>query len=113
MSEIEGGDEVEAVVSQPAFQHNTFLLIFDNIERIDILLQVRPPSNRGSILITTRSPEVAVKRSNFVMHLEPFAADLGPDALYALTGFEAYNEDDKAAAAEICYLLGGLPLAMV
>ncbi|KAI4155540.1 MAG: hypothetical protein LQ340_000931 [Diploschistes diacapsis] len=38
------------------------------------------------------------------MHLDPFAADLGPDALYALTGFEAYNEDDKTAAAEICYL---------
>lgn len=47
------------------------------------------------------------------MHLDPFAADLGPDALYALTGFEAYNEDDKTAAAEICYLFGRLLLVMV
>ena len=92
---------------------HTFLLIFDNVERIDILLQVWPASIKGSLLITTRSPAVAAKRSNDIMHLEPFAARLGPEALYALTGFEGSNEEDKAAAEELCRLLGGLPLAFV
>jgi hypothetical protein len=33
--------------------------------------------------------------------------------LYALTGFEGADEEDKAAAEELCHLLGGLPLAIV
>jgi predicted ATPase len=80
---------------------------------IDILLQVWPASTKGSILITTRSPSVAAKRSNEIMHLEPFAAQLGPEALYALTGFEGVDDEDTATAEEICRLLGGLPLAIV
>lgn len=92
---------------------HTFLLIFDNVERIDILLQVWPANTKGSLLITTRSPAVAAKRSNNIMHLEPFAARLGSEALYALTGFEGDNEEDEAAAKELCRLLGGLPLAIV
>jgi hypothetical protein len=47
---------------------HTFLLIFDNVERIDTLLQVWPASTKGSLLITTRSPAVAAKRSNNIMH---------------------------------------------
>jgi hypothetical protein len=92
---------------------HTFLLIFDNVERIDILLQVWPASTKGSLLITMRSPVVAAKRSNDIMHLEPFAAHLGPGALYALTGFEGVKGEDKAAAEELCRLLGGLPLAIL
>lgn len=55
---------------------HTFLLTFDNVEKIDIqiLLQMWPTSTKGSLLITTRSPAVAAKRSNDIMHLEPFAA---------------------------------------
>ena len=92
---------------------HTFLLIFDNVDKIDILLQVWPASTRGSILITTRSPGVASRRSNATMHLEPFAAQYGSAALYALTGFEGFSKEDTAAAEEICRLLGGLPLAIV
>jgi len=47
------------------------------------------------------------------MHLELFAVQLGPEALYDLTGFKGANEEDTAAVEEICRLLGGLPLAIV
>ena len=93
--------------------NHSFLLIFDNVDKIDMLLQVWPASTKGSILITTRSPSVAAKRSNEIMHLEPFTAQLGPEALYALTGFTGADNEDTAAAEEICRLLGGLPLAIV
>ncbi len=46
-----------------------FLLIFDNVQQINILLQVWPASEKGSILITTRSPSVASKRAAEVMRL--------------------------------------------
>lgn len=92
---------------------HSFLLIFDNVDKIDILLQVWPASTKGSILVTTRSPAVAAKRSNEIMHLKPFADQLAPEALYALTGYQGADNEDTTAAEEICRLLGGLPLAIV
>lgn len=89
-----------------------FLLIFDNVEKIDILLQVWPASNNGSILITTRSPSVASKRATNIMHLQSFTPVVGPGVLYSLTGIKPVNDHDAKAAEELCHLLGGLPLAI-
>lgn len=88
----------------------SFLLIFDNVEQIDILLQVWPSSEKGSILITTRSPSVASKRATEVMHLECFSMEKALEALNSLTGLD---HKDSVAANDICQLLGGLPLAIV
>lgn len=88
----------------------SFLLIFDNVEQIDILLQVWPSSEKGSILITTRSPSVASKRATEVMHLECFSMEKALEALNSLTGLD---QKDSVAANDICQLLGGLPLAIV
>lgn len=90
-----------------------FLLIFDNVEQIDILLQVWPSSEKGSILITTRSPSVASKRATKVMHLESFPMDKALEALNSLTGLDHKKYENSAAANDICQLLGGLPLAIV
>jgi hypothetical protein len=90
-----------------------FLLIFDNVEKIDILLQVWPASDKGSILITTRSPSIASKRATNIVHLESFKADVGLDVLCALTGATPVSDEDSAAAKTLCHLLGCLPLAMV
>lgn len=90
-----------------------YLLIFDNVEQINIILQVWPSSEQGSILITTRSPSVASKRANEVMHLQPFSTEKALEAFHWLTGLESKTEEDSAAANDICQLLGGLPLAIV
>jgi predicted ATPase len=111
----ESGDDYQASLKVRDWLNSSghsFLLIFDNVDKINMLLQVWPASTKGSILITTRSPAVVAKRSNNIMHLEPFAAQLGPEALYALTGFEGADDEDTASAEEICRLLGGLPLAI-
>lgn len=91
----------------------SFLLIFDNVEQINILLEVWPSSEKGSILITTRSPSVASKRANDVMHLEPFSTEKALEALNLLTGLDSNKDEESAAANDICQLLRGLPLAMV
>lgn len=90
-----------------------FLLIFDNVGQIDILLQVWPSSEKGSILITTRSPSVASKRATDVMHLESFSTEKALEALNSLTGLDSNKDEEYAAANDICQLLGGLPLAIV
>lgn len=90
-----------------------FLLIFDNVHQIDLLLQVWPASSRGSILVTTRSPSVASKRATEILHLQSFTMETGQEALYSLVGVRPNDDHDAIAAKAICHLLGGLPLAVV
>jgi hypothetical protein len=90
-----------------------FLLIFDNVDKIELLDQIWPASEKGSIIITTRSPSVASKRAATVMNLGCFSEEIGKDVLYSLTGMKPADNKDDVAAGEICHLLGGLPLAMV
>jgi NB-ARC domain len=90
-----------------------FLLIFDNVDEIDIILPVWPSGKKGSILITTRSSSIAAKRAAKILHLTSFLPETGLLALQALTGLHAENGSETTAATEICRLLGGLPLALV
>lgn len=89
-----------------------FLLVFDNVDKIDVLLKVWPVSDNGSIVITTRSPTVALKRANKTIHLQCFNEETGPQALAQLTGMEPTDDADIVAIKSICHLLGGLPLAL-
>ncbi|KAK4221160.1 hypothetical protein QBC38DRAFT_461780 [Podospora fimiseda] len=90
-----------------------FLLIFDNVDDAGILDQIWPASNRGSIILTTRSPAEASKRAANVLSLESFAPDTRTDILRSLTGTDYTNDEEKGAALAVCELIGGLPLAMV
>ncbi|KAI6452919.1 hypothetical protein MCOR17_009378 [Pyricularia oryzae] len=40
-----------------------FLLVFDNVDDVEILEQIWPASSHASVIITTRSPSVASRRS--------------------------------------------------
>lgn len=88
------------------------LLVFDNVEKIDILLQVWPLTDKGSIVITTRSPTVALKRATKTIHLQCFNEDTGPQVLAQLTHSEPTDDAEISAAKSICHILGGLPLAI-
>lgn len=91
----------------------TFLLIFDNVEHHDLLDQLWPASSKGSVIITCRSHSLALKRTTEVVHLQCFAAEVGIDVLYSLTGIQPSNKADLDAAKQLLELLGSLPLAMV
>lgn len=91
----------------------SFLLIFDNVESVDILNQIWPASDRGSIIITTRSPTQASKRASNTLALQSFSPETTKAVLESLTSLKPADKDDEAAAKEVCQLLGGLPLAMV
>ncbi|KAI1429008.1 hypothetical protein F5Y12DRAFT_782253 [Xylaria sp. FL1777] len=90
-----------------------FLLIFDNVEDADLLEQIWPASTNASIIITTRSPSVANRRTTNVIALQCFEDDAGVEVLCALAGKKAATKEDITAAKEITHLIGGLPLAMV
>jgi NB-ARC domain len=92
---------------------HSFLLVFDNVDQAEILDQIWPTSEKGSIVITTRSTAVASRRATNIMHLESFKGAAGPEALYSLTGITPANEADASVAEQICHLVGGLRLALV
>ncbi|ELQ32324.1 hypothetical protein OOU_Y34scaffold01189g6 [Pyricularia oryzae Y34] len=89
-----------------------FLLVFDNVDDVDILEQIWPASSHASVIITTRSPSVASRRSKKILRLECFALEPATEMIYALSGKRPSQECDVTAAVELCELLGGLPLAM-
>ena len=89
-----------------------YLLVFDNVDQIELLLQIWPSNTTGSILITTVYSEVASKRAREVLQLDSFTLETGAHALYALTGLEPADKEDADAADELRFLLGGLPLAL-
>ncbi|KXX82641.1 putative disease resistance protein RDL6 [Madurella mycetomatis] len=90
-----------------------FLLVFDNVDNVELLDQIWPASNKGSIIITTRSPSQASRRTTDTLSLDSFTPDIRVDVLGSLTGMKPTDDEEKAAATEICRLVGGLPLAMV
>lgn len=89
----------------------SFLLIFDNVEDVNILDQVWPSNDKGSIIITSRSPAIASSRATNILQLDCFSENTAVDVLAALTGTK--KSEGVAAAKEICQLLGYFPLAMV
>lgn len=54
-----------------------FIIIFDNVQDIQILQQIWPASSQGSIILTTRSPSQAAKRTANTLALQPFPQDPG------------------------------------
>ena len=91
----------------------SFLIVFDNVDSIDLLLQMWPSRGKGSILITTRSSSVAWKKAAYVIHLQSFERNQGVRTLKTLTGITPFNDEEREAAETIVDQLGGLPLAVV
>ncbi|CAK7200406.1 hypothetical protein SEUCBS139899_003101 [Sporothrix eucalyptigena] len=116
----DNAQSVNAVRDWLNTSRQTFLLIFDNVDDASLLDAVWPSSDRGSIIITSRSPGVAAQRTTTTLPLRCFSETAGKSALQALAGTEQTEKsalaDDPAEAEavnKICQLVGGLPLAMV
>lgn len=91
----------------------SFLIVFDNVDSIDLLLQMWPSNGKGSILITTRSSSVAWKRAANVIHMQSFGRNQGVRTLTTLTGIVRSSDQEREAAETIVDQLGGLPLAII
>lgn len=89
-----------------------FLLILDDVDDGRLLSQIWPASNRGSIIITSRSLSVAAERSKKVMQLQSFENDAAVNVLYELSGRQPDHHSDEQAAESLCRIIGGYPLAI-
>ncbi|KAK0616614.1 tpr repeat-containing protein [Immersiella caudata] len=89
-----------------------FLLIFDNVDSVSVLDQIWPANSMARIILTTRSPSQASKRTPVTLNLAPFSVKSGHDVLQSLTGIGVTDEDEKTAAEGLSHRVGGLPLAL-
>jgi hypothetical protein len=93
----------------------TWLLVFDNVNDLEMLDEHWPAYGSGSILITSRDPLVksygySLKRG---LSMPPFNTSEGEKLLIKLTGRRKLSSEEQASATAIVEVLGGLPLAIV
>ncbi|KAL9038794.1 MAG: hypothetical protein Q9180_002917 [Flavoplaca navasiana] len=91
--------------------HQDWLLVFDNLDSINVLRQYLPICDHGSILITTQDLEIAATAS-VELALESLDDEEGARLLLS---YLKHNDQGAVPelAAQISHELGGLPLAIV
>ncbi|KAL8736414.1 MAG: hypothetical protein Q9166_000206 [cf. Caloplaca sp. 2 TL-2023] len=89
-----------------------WLLVFDNAEDIEILNHAWPYNAQGSILVTTRNPNIAFDPAAGGLHLQPFDDLEGAKFLLKLINVDANSQLHQDLAKEIAHALGSLPLAL-
>ncbi|KAL8781443.1 MAG: hypothetical protein Q9213_005995 [Squamulea squamosa] len=89
-----------------------WLLIFDNAEDLEILGHAWPYDAQGSILVTTRNPNIAFDPAAGGVHIQPFDDAEGAKFLLKLIDVDANSQVNQDFAKEIAHALGSLPLAL-
>jgi len=103
--------------------HNQWLLIWDNLEEMDLLQRFLPPTRQGAILITTRCQIfgtlavglelTAMGQEEGVLFLLRRAKVLGSEATSEhMHQFAQRLPGEYAAAEELVQMMDGLPLAL-
>jgi tetratricopeptide (TPR) repeat protein/transcriptional regulator with XRE-family HTH domain len=103
--------------------HSGWLLIWDNLEKLDLLHCFLPAVRSGAILMTTRNPALATRavgmdllpmgREEGMLFVLRRAKVLEPTATWEqVRQFARDAPTDYAAAEEVVTVLGGLPLAL-
>lgn len=103
--------------------HNHWLLIWDNMEDLELLDRFLPSFRSGAILITTRSQMLGtfaqgvdllpMKPEEGILFLLRCAKVLAPEATSEhVQQFAARSHDQYTAAEDLVAALGGLPLAL-
>ena len=96
--------------------NDSWLLIFDNADNLDIIQDYLPWSGNGSVLITSRDPfaKTLFFRNGSGIDLEPLPIVDAATLLRKLItrSEDAKSPDEQDASIEIAHQLDGLPLAM-
>ena len=114
------GTRVDGRFGQPSLTGSTlptlkWLLVFDNVERWATLDPFWPYGGRGSVLITSRNPDILPQLAGMAkLELQNLPVEEAANVLKYYAGFD---EDDtievQKAAEEVASRLEGLPLAVV
>ena len=89
----------------------SWVLIFDNADELDVINDFWPTAAKGSVIITSQNPASDRHLATQGTHLTPFAPADGVRCLEHLLGDKSIN-DGYRKLAQISEALGYLPLAL-
>ncbi|KAI1462266.1 TPR-like protein [Annulohypoxylon moriforme] len=89
-----------------------WLIVFDNVDDLQVMKIIWPTSSHGSILLTTRNFDVANNPYSRCIQLEPFDEFEGTLMLIKQIGLDPTVDSNAEHATAIVQVLGGLPLAL-
>lgn len=90
-----------------------WLLIFDNIEDVTMLEPYWPKGAIGSIILTTRNPDVAKTYAPCCLEVPMFTRKESEELLFSLNSRIDQNDSfERSAVTTIANKLGDLPLAL-
>jgi len=106
-----------SVVKRWLKEQSNWLLILDNVEDVDVVCELLPPSYEGYVLLTTHCQGISIP--GHCLHLQSWSTEEG--TLFLLhrarilslhAPLEVVEDEYRKQAAAICQELGGLPLAL-
>ncbi|MBN1661021.1 MAG: tetratricopeptide repeat protein [Anaerolineae bacterium] len=103
--------ESRAAAVRDLLAHKKVLVILDDAQSVEKVWPLLPGGEQCTVLVTTRSREVAVALNGYEYPLAPLAAEESHQLLAQILG-QHRLEAEKECAGEICQLLGNLPLAV-
>ncbi|KAF2106872.1 hypothetical protein BDV96DRAFT_654203 [Lophiotrema nucula] len=90
----------------------TWLIVFDNVDKAEVLCDYWPEASSGAILITSKSVTTAAELNTDDLELRSLTGNDGRDMVLALPGKLDSNVEEVIAGEELSNLVGGLPLAI-
>lgn len=87
-------------------------MIFDNADDLEILTHAWPYDAQGSILVTSRNPNVAFNPAAGGFHIQPFSNSEGAILLLKFMNLNTDSKSNVDLAKDIAQELGSLPLAL-
>lgn len=114
LSAAEANEQDKAVKAALAWlnANDGWLLIFDNADDRRDLQPFMPQGSKGHVLITSRESVFAELGIPRVLELDDIETDEAVSFLFARTGREDGDSNERAAAFELATELGNLPLAL-
>ncbi|KAF2791049.1 TPR-like protein [Melanomma pulvis-pyrius CBS 109.77] len=91
---------------------DSWLLIFDNADNLEVLRHAWPTNGEGSVLLTTRDASAVHSPASKGFHVQPFNDTDGSEVLLKLVGLDSASTSNRDKAVAITKSLGGLPLAL-
>lgn len=106
LSKIQPTSVTDRVLGRP------WLLILDNATEADTVRLAMPDADRGSILLTTRDPNLARELADSTLPISPLDTSEGAQLLLRIVGQDSKLDTLLETAKDISAALGGLPLAL-
>ncbi|KAI0876307.1 P-loop containing nucleoside triphosphate hydrolase protein [Hypoxylon argillaceum] len=96
-------------------ENTRWLIVFDNVEQRSLLKEFWPRSNKGTIIITSRHPQIGATIVDDDYDIRPMSIDESKELLYTLLPrqYQLGGETEVHEAERVCKLVDGLPLAII